>query len=57
MLGVLQARGAEYIDAINYAQTILKNQGTVMSLLEAAEKLKQFEKRVSQGAALSQEEM
>ena len=39
ILGIVQARKQEYMDAIRYAQSTLKDNGRVAALLGVAEKL------------------
>jgi len=57
ILGILQARSSEYMDAINYAQQTLKSKPAVMALLATAEKIKKLEEKVKQGGNLTKEEI
>jgi len=45
------------MDAIQYTQKTLKSKGATLKLLTIAERLKELEKKVSEGGALTKEEI
>lgn len=57
VLGIIQARSAEYMDAIQYAQNTLKNKQSLMNLLTGAENLKKLETKISEGGSLTKEDI
>ena len=56
ILGILEARSREYMDAIEYVQNTTKDNQAIINLLTTAEKLKALKKKVTDGGALTKED-